>query len=299
MNRRSFITLSLAATAVARAAESAPKPVLSFGLITDVQYTDAEPNGERHYRESPGKLKAAVDLLSKKNLPFTLHLGDFIDRDFTAFDTVLPLLDALGHPVHHLLGNHDYSVTDGEKGRVVAKLGMPHDYYTLEKPGVRIVMIDTNDRSVYKYPKDSTQTKDAEVYLQQLAGQQANNAKTWNGGVAETQLAWLDHELAAAAAAKVPVILCGHHPLIPADGMQAWDCESLLALIDKHPWVLAYFCGHQHAGAEVMRNGVPYITFKSVLHEPGINAYSVIHLFKNKLEIEGYGRELSRVIPLR
>lgn len=303
MDRRNFLTLSLAMTAVTRAAESTPPAasggLLSFGLITDVQYADVDPNGERHYRDSIPKLKAAVEVLSKKNLPFTLHLGDFIDRDFKAFDAVLPLLDGFGHPVYHLLGNHDYTVTDGEKGQVVTKLGMPHDYYTVRKSGVRFVMIDTNDLSIYKYPKDSAQNRSSEELLKKLVSENSNAAKQWNGGVSETQVTWLERELTAADAAKEPVILCGHHPLLPADGNQAWNSEDLLAMIDKHPSVAAYLCGHHHAGAEEMRNGIPYITFKSILHEPEITAYSVIHLSKDKLEIEGYGREKSRVIPLK
>lgn len=130
MNRRNFIglsTLAVSSTAVRGATND--MPILTFGLITDVQYADAEPEGERHYRASIPKLKTAVGWLAKKNLPFTLHLGDFIDRDFTAFGTLLPLLEGLGHPVWHLLGNHDYTVADGEKCRVVSTLDMPHDYY--------------------------------------------------------------------------------------------------------------------------------------------------------------------------
>ncbi len=301
MNRRKFIGLSAlaASVAVARGEDEEAKPLLTFGLITDAQYADADPNGERHYRESVPKLKIAVDSLAKKNLPFTLHLGDFIDRDFAGFDVMLPLLVPLGHPVHHLLGNHDYTVSDGEKGKVVEKLGMPHDYYTLRESGVRIVMIDTNDLSIYKYPADSTQTQNADTLLQKLAADGLNAAKKWNGGVSETQLAWLEKELTAADAAKEPVILCGHHPLIPADGYQVWNSEVLLAMIDKHPSVATYFCGHQHAGAEVVRNGIPYITFKSMLHEPGVNSWSVIHIYKDKLRIEGYGREVPREIPIK
>ncbi|MEO7098260.1 MAG: metallophosphoesterase [Luteolibacter sp.] len=307
MNRRNFIRLSAVAASLtaARGAGEPPvgdpegKPILSFGMITDVQYADADPEGERHYRASIPKLKTAVEFLAKKNLPFTLHLGDLIDRDFQSFDAVLPLLDGLGHPVHHLLGNHDYSVTDGEKSQIVAKLGMPHDYFSFVQSGVRFVMIDTNDRSTYKYPKDSQQDQDGQAFLKKLISGKAISAKPWNGGVSDAQLAWLDGELTAAAAAKERVVLCGHHPLQPADGYQAWNGGDLLAMIDKHSCIVAYFCGHNHAGAESMRNGIPYITFKSILHEPEANAFSVIHLFGDRLEIEGCGREVSRVIPLK
>lgn len=300
MNRRNFIgltTLAVSATAVRGAANEVP--TLTFGLITDVQYADAEPEGERHYRASIPKLKTAVEWLAKKNLPFTLHLGDVIDRDFSAFGTVLPLLEGLGHPVWHLLGNHDYTVTDGEKCRIADTLGMPHDYYSFRSSGVRFVMLDTNDLSVYKYPAGSPSDRASESVLEKLVAGKSNAAQPWNGGVSDDQLEWLERELAAADAVKARVILCGHHPLLPADGHQFWNSEAVLAVIDSHPCVAAFFNGHNHAGAEVVRKGVPYITFKSILHEPEVNAFSAIRLFADRLEIEGNGREASRVIPLR
>ena len=112
MKRRTFLASATASSLIARSATAAdgPAPLLRFGLITDAQYADADPKGERHYRETPGKLKSAVETIRAAKPSFTLHLGDFIDRDFKAFATLLPLLDGLGHPVHHLLGNHDYDV---------------------------------------------------------------------------------------------------------------------------------------------------------------------------------------------
>lgn len=301
MNRRNFIGLTAAAVSFSKAhgAEIGEKPLLSFGLITDIQYADAEPEGERHYRESIPKLKVAVAWLAQRKLPFTLHLGDLIDRDFMAFATVTPLMEGLGHPVRHLLGNHDYDVADGEKGRVVSTMGMPRDYYQFSQSGVRLVMLDTNDLSTYKYPKGSPQDLESEALLKKLTEEKLNSAKPWNGGISEAQLQWLDGELAAADLAEERVILCGHHPLLPGDGLQAWNCDGVLAVIDRHPSVMAYFNGHNHAGAEVMRHGIPYITFKSVLHEPGVNSFSAIHVFADRLEIEGNGREVSRTIPMR
>lgn len=303
MNRRNFIGLSTVAASLATArgaaGVSAEQPILAFGLITDVQYADADPEGERHYRESIPKLKTAVAWLAEKNLPFTLHLGDFIDRDFAAFAAVLPLLDGLGHPVRHLLGNHDYTVADGEKCRVASTLGMPHDYYQFRVRGARFVMLDTNDLSVYKYPRGSPPDLESEAVLEKLVAGKAGNARPSVGGVSNNQLAWLGRELSAADAAKEPVILCGHHPLLPADGHHLWNNGAVIALIDRHPCVAAFFNGHNHAGAEVARNGVPYITFKSLLHEPATTAFSAVRLFADRLEIEGNGREKSRVIPLR
>ena len=301
MNRRTFISLSAAAVSCSKVhgAETGEKPILSFGLITDVQYADVEPEGERHYRESIPKLKTAVGWLAEKKLPFTLHLGDLIDRDFKAFAAVNPILDGLGHPVRHLLGNHDYDVSSAEKDRVVSTMGMPQDYYQFKQSGLRVVMLDTNDLSIYKYVDDSPRDLESETLLKKLTEEKVDRAKPWNGGFSEAQIQWLENELTAADAAKERVILCGHHPLLPSNNLQAWNGEALLAVIDRHPCVTAYFNGHNHAGAEVMRNGIPYITFKSVLHEPGVNSYSAIHPYPDRLEIEGNGREVSRTISLR
>ncbi len=306
MKRREFIQLSAAAASIstfsnARGEDVAlgEKPLLIFGMITDVQYADADPKGERHYRESIPKLKTAVEWLSKQNLPFTLHLGDFIDHDFPCFASVLALLEPLGHPVKHLLGNHDYSIPEEQKSRVVSLLGMPHDYYGFEQSGVRFLMLDTNDRSVYKYPQGSDQDIESEALLEKMKAANADNAQPHNGGVSEAQLAWLERELAAADAEKKPVIVCGHHPLLPADAMRAWNSEAIVAAIDRHACVIAWFNGHNHAGAETVRNGIPYITFKSILQEPGVNAYSVIRVFKDRIEIVGNGREQSRVLAVR
>lgn len=296
MKRRQFLALS-AAAASARAEAPSDGPLLSFGLLTDVQYSDAEPEGERHYRESIPKLKDAATDLAKEKLPFSLHLGDVIDRDFSSFAAVMPLFAGLGHPVRHLLGNHDYSIKDAEKDSVVKTLGMPADYYSFRSNGVLFVMLDTNDVSTYKHPKDGDGQLAAKAMMEKLSG--ANNAKPWNGGASPAQLAWLEKELAAADAAGERAIICGHHPLIPEEGLQAWNSRAILEVIEHHPSSSAYFCGHNHAGAQAVSNGLPCITFKSILHQPGVTAYSVVRLFKDRLVIEGRGREKSREVPLR
>jgi manganese-dependent ADP-ribose/CDP-alcohol diphosphatase len=300
MNRRNFIALTAAAASVSKArGGTADAPLLSFGLTTDVQYADADPEGERHYRESIPKLKAAVEDLAKEKLPFTLHLGDMIDRDFSSFATILPLFAPLGHPVRHLPGNHDYTVTESDKAKIIQTLGMPSDYYAFRSSGVKFLMLDTNDVSTYKHPEGSAADLEAEAAMKQLAASGAKNAKPWNGGLSPKQLAWLEKELTDADAAKEAAIVCGHHPMVSEDGLHAWNNEEIIACIKRHPSVRAYFCGHNHAGGEVVSDGVPFITFKSILHEPGITSYAVIRLFSDRLLIEGRGREKSREIKLR
>jgi len=303
MNRRQFLVLASASavaagTKASAQADVAAAPLISFGLLTDVQYADADPQGERHYRESIPKLQAAVADLAKEQLPLTIHLGDVIDRDFASFAVVLPLFQALGGPVRYLLGNHDYNVRDAEKGRVVATLGMPHDYYSFSNSGVKFVMLDTTDVSTYKYPQGSAAAVAAAAVIKQHAAGNPHNAQPSSGGISPAQLAWLEKELAAADAAHQPVVVCGHHPLVPESGHQASNSREILAVLAGHRCVRAYCCGHNHAGGQVLVNGVPFITFKSILHHPQVTSYAVVRLFTDRLVIEGRGREQSRVIPL-
>ncbi|WP_367875058.1 metallophosphoesterase [Luteolibacter sp. Populi] len=301
MNRRTFLSSAAAAGALPRLAAAADEtePLLRFGLISDAQYADADAEGERHYRSTPEKLKRAVEALHGEKLAFTLHMGDFIDRDFKSFDVMLPLLAGLEHPVHHLLGNHDYSVADTEKPRVVSTLGMPHDYYTFRSKGIRFVMTDTNDVSIYRCPATSPETAKAAELLAQLEAAKAPGGKKWNGGFSSTQLTWLERELAAADAAKERVIVCGHHPLVPADMHQAWNHAEILAVLERHPCVMAWFNGHNHAGDFVERNGLPYVTFRSMLHHPENTAYSIVEVHADRVLIRGFGREVSRELKIR
>ena len=300
MQRRRFLVISTAAASAAKGAgaDGAVAPLVSFGLITDVQYADAEPQGERHFRASLPKLQAAVADLAREQLAFTLHPGDLIERDFASFAAVLPVFDGLGHPVRQVLGNHDFAVADAEKARVVPTLGMPSGYYQFDSCGVRFLILDTNEVSTYRHPAGSTAADAGMEAMQALAAAGQVNAKPWNGGISPTQLEWLDRQLGTADAARQPVIVCGHHPLLPEEGHHTWNHREIIAVLKRHPAVRAYFCGHQHAGAQVISDGVPYITFKSLLHEPDVTAYCVVRLFADRLVIEGRGREESRVIQL-
>lgn len=284
---------------MAAAQSSPPEARLRFGLITDAQYADADPKGERHYRATPEKLKAAVTDLASKQLPFTLHLGDFIDRDFKSFATMLPLLEPLGHPVFHLLGNHDYELADGEKSRVVQTLEMPHDYYTFRRNGVRFLMLDTNSLSVYKYPAGSPGDIAGEATLERLKAEKKPAAKPSNGGIDDVQLAWIERELQGAAAAGEIALVCGHHPLLPATGEQIWNPGPVLELLLKYPCAKAWLNGHNHAGDYEIHQGLHCITFRSILHQPETNAWATISVQDDRMVIEGHGREISRELPFR
>lgn len=297
MKRRTFLTSASGLGFLA--AQEPADALLDFGLITDIQYADADANGERHYRSSLEKTQQLVPWLNAAKPAFTLHLGDLIDRDFSSFETILTPLRKLTHPLYHLLGNHDYEIKDADKARVVSVLQMPHDYYVIYHPGLRILMLDTNAQSVYKEVKDSPITKDAVMRMQELKESHARNASASVGGLGEKQLAWLKRELDAAQLAGDIVIVCGHHPLLPADGHQLWSASQVLALLEAHSCVKAWFNGHNHQGAYVLHQGLHCMTFRSVLHQPDTTAGAIVRIFSDHLRIEGKGREASRTLQFR
>ena len=61
------------------------KPIFSFGLIADAQYSDNDHVGTRFYRLSSQKLKEAAESLKIDSVDFIINLGDIIDKDFESY----------------------------------------------------------------------------------------------------------------------------------------------------------------------------------------------------------------------
>ena len=54
---------------------------MTFGIITDVHYADADPAGTRVYRDSLPKVEQAVSQMISSEVDFMIELGDFKDTD--------------------------------------------------------------------------------------------------------------------------------------------------------------------------------------------------------------------------
>jgi len=272
--------------------------LFSFGLMADCQYVDAVNNGTRHYRSSSEKLRDAVAAFNRNDLACVLHLGDFIDREFASFDTLLPITNKLKAPLHHALGNHDFEVDDADKAKVPAKLGLERGYYRFVKQGVRFIVLDTTEHSTYRHPDGSPPHALAQQEMKTLQAAKAANAKPWNSRPGDAQLVWLAGELEAATKAAEPVLLFGHHPIRPKGGLTMWRDEKILKLIQKHACVKSYINGHHHAGAYVDQHGLHFLTLNGMV-ETDSNAYAVVKVFADRMELTGFGRQASRVLRFR
>jgi len=266
----------------------------SFGAIADCQYCQGPDRGSRKYKASQEKLKQCVEHFNQENLSFVIHLGDFIDRDFSSFDDLLPIYQSLHAPGYHVLGNHDFEVADEYKKQVPQKLGMPAKYYDFKIRNWRFICLDGNDLSFIAYPKGTEQYLVSEKYYQD----KKIKSPRWNGGLGSVQLKWLSDTLKRAEQAQEKVIIFCHFPVYPADPHNLWNAKEVIALLEEFTCVKAYINGHNHKGKYGIKNGIHYLTCKGMV-DTDESAYSIIQVYQAKLQVKGYGRESNRSLELR
>jgi 3',5'-cyclic AMP phosphodiesterase CpdA len=311
MNRRRFLGLTAAAAVACfglavmlRAEESAPaaKPVLTFGVVTDVQYADAPAQGKRQFRESLMKLERCVADFNKRKPDFVIHIGDTVNEGFANYDAMLPLFERLAMPHYMVLGNHDVAVEAGNRSKILARLGLDKlgggkGCYDFARAEWRFVVLDGNDISIVGNPAGSEQRKAAEALVADLKKKGAKNAGVYNGAVGPQQLAWLKETLAKADAAGERAVVFCHFPAYPPGGSNLWNDAEVVGVLEAHKCVAAFFCGHVHAGGYAEKGGIHYVNFKGMV-EADPTAYALVEVFADSLKITGFGNEPSRELKI-
>ncbi len=265
----------------------------TIAVMADAQYADVATHGRRQYRDSLAKLTESVADCNERDLAFVVQLGDAIDRDAGSFAPVQEVFDDLRAPLYHVLGNHDYEVDDAVKAQVPELLGMPAPYHAVTRPGWRFLILDGNDVSTYAHPAGSDALRRSLAYR----AEQAPDAPEWNGAIGAEQLAWLEDQLDEAEEAGERVVLFCHFPLRPADTHVLWNADEVLAVLDRHPNVVAWINGHNHRGGYVERNGVHHLTMHGMV-DTDDNAYAFLRFTEQTLEVDGVGREEDRCLVL-
>ncbi|MDH4411708.1 MAG: metallophosphoesterase [Rhizobium sp.] len=275
-------------------------PRLRLGIIADPQYADIDPNPElnRHFRRSLPKLREAVAHFNAQALDAVVVLGDLIDRDWGSLAPVLDILDGLNAPRILLPGNHDFLVAPERLADVYSALGMPAPYQELKIAGLRLLVTDGNEISLFAPPEDDPRRDEAERRLAALKAKQAANAQDWNAGISDQQASWIAARLAEAEASGEQVILLGHYPIHPHSDHALWDAEVVADLVCASPAAIAYLCGHHHAGGYAERNGVHFLNFCGMVDTEHDNAFAVLSVFDDRIEISGHGRESTRHLSL-
>ncbi|MCK0156626.1 phosphoesterase [Cellulophaga sp. F20128] len=270
-----------------------------IGIIADCQYCNCDASNTRFYTGSLAKLKTAVDTLNTKELAYTIHLGDFIDRDYESFDSVLPIWNRLTSKKQQVLGNHDFSVADSLKKLVPGKMGLKSRYYSFLKNNWRFIVLDGNDLSFYGAISDKKRQQTDSLF-NELKDKKIPNLQTWNGGISLAQLNWVKEELEIAVVQNEKVGFYCHFPAVKEGEVHnLWNYKQLLQLIDNYEQVKFYFNGHNHHGAYEEKNGVHHLTFKGMVDTEKSTAFSTATITKDSIFITGYGREKSRRLKIK
>ncbi len=272
------------------------KPLFRFGIIADVQYADKDNNNTRHYRSSLKKLADAVEVLNKEDVRFVMSLGDFIEDDFKSFDTLNSITSRLTMPLYHVLGNHDFSVAPDKKDEVLDVLDLKRDYYSFKQKKWRFIILNGNDISLLANDEGSEKYRQADSIYTRLKEAGSPNAKPWNGTLGAAQMTWLKMELDKAEQKNEQIILFCHFPLYPDKSPHTlWNTVELRKLVEGYPNVKAYFNGHTHVSQYYFESDVNYVSFRGMV-EKEENAFAIVSVYKDRLEIKGYGAEVNRTI---
>lgn len=271
---------------------------IKVGVFADCQYCDCEPAINRYYRNSLSKLRECISVFNgDKEIDFVVGLGDLIDRDFSSFDSVNPVLESSHKKVFHVCGNHDFEVENRYFESVPEKLNLKSTYYTFHRKNWQFIFLDGNEITLNS--NDSTIVTQAKMWIEKLTSENQPNNKTWNGGISVRQQGWLLAQLEKAVKKKRNVAIFCHYPVYPTDAHALWNSREILGIIEKYDCVKAWINGHNHAGNYAEEKGIHFINLRGMVDTETENAFSVFSFGNEKIEIKGFGREKSRIFTIK
>jgi manganese-dependent ADP-ribose/CDP-alcohol diphosphatase len=297
MRSRPVPAVLIVLAALAAGACRAPEAV-TFGIVSDCQFAAVPASGSRFYDRSWLKLREALDGFNARGVRFVVHLGDLIDRDAASYDLILPVFSHSRAPVRFVLGNHDYDIVSGRKAGLLERLGIGPGYYAFTEGDWRFVVLNGDELGV-NFPKDENLARESAAMFAALEAAGRPNATKWNGGIGRAQIAFLERELAAADRKGLRAAVLCHFPVEPPAGHNLWNDEQVVALLERHPSVKAYFSGHNHDGGLAVRNGIAYLTFAGMVETAATSAAAVVILTEGRMVVDGTGREPDRTVILR
>lgn len=270
---------------------------LQLGVFADCQYCDCEPMGSRFYRSSPEKLRNCINQFNReKNLEFVVGLGDLIDRNYSSFDTLQPILDESVHTVYNIPGNHDFEVKEEKLAKVPGALGLDKTFYTIEKNDWLFVFLNGNEIS-FNSPNSEIVNKAKEM-LAELKAAGKPNSYDWNGGMSRQQISWLHQQLKVAENKNQKVALFCHYPLLPLEAHTLWNSEEVLEVLKKYNHVKLWLSGHNHKGNYTRQHGIHFLTLQAMVETKTENAFSILSFSDDKIAVKGFGRESDMELPI-
>ena len=271
-------------------AKSGQKPIVRFGMLSDVHYAEREPQWNRAYRQSKAKVQEAVDRMNQEKLDFAIELGDFKDQDAVPnepntlkyLSDIESVFQKFKGPTYHVLGNHD---TDGISKQQflerVENTDIPEteSYYLFTRKGIHFVVLDGDF------------TKEGKAY--------DHGNFSWDDSfIPESQINWLKADLKLN---RLPVVVFVHQMLgnWRDRKLEIQNAAAVRQILEQSGKVLCVFQGHVHEESYQVINGIPYYSVNAVVDGDGSenSSYMIVDVYKDgSLKIEGFRRATDRDI---
>ena len=266
------------------------RPILRFGMISDIHYADREPAGNRFYRQSLAKMKEAIDRLNQEKVDFAIELGDFKDQDATPDEakTLKYLTDIeaafqkFNGPTYHVLGNHDMDgISKQQFLERVENTGIAktNSYYSFDCKGIHFIVLDGNF------------TKEGKAY--------DHGKFSWeDSSIPEEEIAWLKDDLKQNSR---PAVVFIHQMLDESKSVKqaVQNAPQVRQILEQWGKVICVFQGHVHEERYNLINGIHYYSVNAMIDGDGPenSAYMVVDVFKDgSLKIDGFRRATDREI---
>ena len=274
------------------------KSQIEFGVFADCQYCDCETNGTRFYRNSPEKLRDCIIEFNKNdNIKFVVGLGDLIDRNISSFDSVNSILSLSKTDVFQVIGNHDLEVEKEYLEEVPGKLNLKKTWYSFEMNGWRFIFLNGNDITFQSNNNETVEK--AKTITAELKHKNKPNYYEWNGGIGEEQLRWMENELKKGQKKRQKIILFCHYPLLPYEAHSLWNSDEVLHILEKYDNVKCWMNGHNHSGNYFFSKGIHFLNLKGMVETEKTNAFAIVKVSDNYIEILGFGNEPKRMLQLQ
>lgn len=242
--------------------EGSDKDGVKFGLITDLHHADKPPAGNRHYRETLGKLAEAAKQFEKDKPVFIVELGDLIDSA-TSVKTELSYLtaankvfSAISKDRHYVLGNH--CVDTLTKEEFLDAVSRKKSYYSFDRGGVHFVVLDACFTSGGKpYGRKNSKWNDANI--------------------PSDEVDWLKDDLKRT---DKKVVVFAHQRLDVANDYGIKNAAEVRKVLEGSGQVLAVFQGHSHKNDYKEIGGIHYCTLLAMIEGSGAenNGFSVVQV---------------------
>ena len=129
---------------------------------------------------------------------------------------------------------------------------------------------------------------------------------SWNGGISKRQMEWFKAQLESAETNEERVIVACHHQFGEGGARathMAWNCKEIEDVCLKSSAFRLALAGHDHEGGYSSGRSTTgkqhFLTLQGLVEAPSEgNAYAMLRVFEDKIEVAGVGTVPSRELPV-